>query len=164
MARKKPVPHLGTSQLHCRHSVLIEPGPIPRARVMDQALHDRYLMDDLITPGQHRAADRVYTLASTSGVYVTGQNYSPKVKSPAKSSSPLRASGLGRIMLAVRNGLSREHERVLFGVVCRACDVSGNAESLERLRQALSFIETHYTGSRSDPLALLQMSRKGKGR
>ena len=41
---------LGTNEIHKRHSVMIG-GKMPRAKVMDQTLIDRYLIDGLYIAG-----------------------------------------------------------------------------------------------------------------
>ena len=40
---------LGTNEIYKRHSVMIEGGKVPRAKVMDQTLIDRYLVDGIIS-------------------------------------------------------------------------------------------------------------------
>ena len=42
---------LGSPEVHQRHAVMIEGGTVPRARVMDQTLIDRYLIDGLPLAG-----------------------------------------------------------------------------------------------------------------
>ena len=48
---------LGTPEIHQRHSVMIEGGTVPRAKVMDGTVVDRYLMDGLINLQQHMACE-----------------------------------------------------------------------------------------------------------
>jgi len=64
--------HLGNKQLHKQHSVMIEGGRYPRGRVMDQVIFDRYLMEGLISLGQHRAAEFLLSMAGRAGVWASG--------------------------------------------------------------------------------------------
>ena len=49
MMSSKKYSDLGSPEVHQRHAVMIEGGTVPRARVMDQTLIDRYLIDGLLT-------------------------------------------------------------------------------------------------------------------
>ena len=59
---------LGTNEIHKRHSVMIEGGKMPRAKVMDQTLIDRYLIDGLLTLQEHQAAEYVLSQGSAAGL------------------------------------------------------------------------------------------------
>ena len=48
-SNQKHTTELGTPEMHSQHSVMIEGRTLPRAKVMDQALVDEYLMDGLLT-------------------------------------------------------------------------------------------------------------------
>ena len=68
--------HLGNRQLHKRHSVMIEGGMIPRAKVMDQTLIDRYLMKGLIDLTQHQAGEYLLRQACLAKLWATGVDLS----------------------------------------------------------------------------------------
>ena len=59
---------LGTPEVHKRHAVMVEGGTMPRAKVMDQNLIDRYLMDGLLTLGEHQAGEYVLSQAMKAGI------------------------------------------------------------------------------------------------
>ena len=48
---------LGTNEIHKRHSVMVEGGKMPRAKVMDQLVVDKMLMNGILTLQQHQAAE-----------------------------------------------------------------------------------------------------------
>lgn len=139
---------------------MIEPGVVPRARVMDQTRLDRYLMDGVITPRQHTAGMVIHRHAYKAGMFPKGQDYTPKIKTPPSSRVLVRKDGFGKISRRIAKHLSPEHLRVTTAVICFDADVSG--ESMTRLRQTLNYVDANYSGSDRDPLALLEMNRPKK--
>ena len=66
---------LGSPEVHKRHAVMVEGGTVPRAKVMDQNLIDRYLMDGLLTLQEHQAGEYLLGQAMKAGVYTKPLNY-----------------------------------------------------------------------------------------
>ena len=60
---------LGSPEVHQRHAVMIEGGTVPRARVMDQTLIDRYLIDGLLTLQEHQAGEYLLSQAAKAGIF-----------------------------------------------------------------------------------------------
>jgi len=60
---QKAITYLGNKELHRRHSVMIEGGKIPRARLMTQIMIDKYLMRGIIDLIQHQAGEYLYRQA-----------------------------------------------------------------------------------------------------
>ena len=71
----KSISDLGTRQIHEKHSVMIEGGVIPRAKVMDQLIVDKLLMDGRITLSQHMAAELFLGQAERACINVRAQKY-----------------------------------------------------------------------------------------
>jgi hypothetical protein len=66
---------LGTKEIHKRHAVMVEGGTMPRAKVMDQTLIDRYLMNGLLTLGEHQAGEYLLNQAMKAGIFTKPLRY-----------------------------------------------------------------------------------------
>ena len=53
---------LGTAEIYKRHSVMVEGGRVPRAKVMDQTLIDRYLVDGIFQRSSFLLYNRSFTV------------------------------------------------------------------------------------------------------
>jgi len=74
MTYKSPT-DLGTPEIHKRHSVMVEGGSLPRAKVMEQTVVDRLLMNCLLTLAQHQAGEYLLSQASQAGIFAKPLNY-----------------------------------------------------------------------------------------
>ena len=60
---------LGTNEIHKRHSVMVEGGAMPRAKVMDQMVIDRYLINGALSLSEHQAGEYILNQASKAGLF-----------------------------------------------------------------------------------------------
>lgn len=145
----KPTPttHLGNKQLHKKHSVMIEGGNVPRARVMDQHIFDRYLMKGLIDMHQHRAAEHILQQAATAGMWPTGVDLSAvRVEGRQRNFVPFGAFPLGRTLVAIRKRFGDFHVYVVREVVCYDWDVSHDENLMKVLREGLDWTANRVVG------------------
>jgi hypothetical protein len=110
--------HLGTPELHKRHSVMIEGGKFPRSRVMDQFIFDRYLMQGKINLKQHRAAEFVLALASKAGIWAKGVKHSgDHIQNTKGSNVPFGMMPFGNVLRRIREECGPEHYAVTQAVI-----------------------------------------------
>lgn len=137
----QPTTYLGNKQLHRKHSVMIEGGNVPRARVMDQHIIDRYLMEGLINLRQHRAAEYLLDQASRAGLWATGVDLSKtRVQVGRPNNVPFRIFPFGRTIAMVRKRFGDFHAYLVKEVVCYDWDVRKDEERMKCLREALDWI------------------------
>lgn len=149
--------HLGTKELRKRHAVLIEGGKIPRAKVMDQHIIDRFLMDGLITLRQHIAAEYLLGQAARAGMWATGVNLSGTgSKSSQPNNVPFGIFPFGSSLSLVRERCSTYHGWVLDRVICREWNVSGDKRNMRCLVEALDCVSDHRSGYYRHPLRHIQ--------
>ena len=133
--------NLGTAELRKRHSVMIEGGNVPRAKVMDQHLIDRYLMTGLLTLPEHRAGELLLLQASTAGFWPTGVDLSKtRVPNGARSYVPFGTFPFGRTISLVRDRYGDRHAYVVQEVVCHERDVASNDRLTKCLKESLKLI------------------------
>jgi hypothetical protein len=158
---EKAKTHLGNSQLHKQHSVMIEGGTIPRARVMDQTMIDRYLMRGIINLKQHQAGEYLLKQASTAGVWPTGVNMSASsVDGGRKNYVPFGVFPFGRTLVTVRRRYGPYHAYVVKRVVCNDWDVSANKYNLGCLKDSLNCIADNRMGWKKNPLRYIERAVK----
>lgn len=139
--RKQPTTYLGSKELHRRHSVMVEPGNIPRARVMDQHIIDRFLMLGLLSLAQHRAGEYLLKQAADAGMWATGVDLSKTRVTGGKANNvPFRIFPYGRTIALVRRRFGDFHVYVVEEVVCHDWDVSGDEYRMKCLREGLDWI------------------------
>lgn len=137
----EPSTHLGNVQLHRRHSVMIEGGKVPRAKVMDQHIFDRYLMLGLITLKQHRAAEFLLDQARVAGVWAKGIDLSrAQVQDGVRNNVPFRIFPMGRTLTRVRKRFGDFHPYLVKEVVCFDWDVRHDEKLMACLCEALDWI------------------------
>jgi len=150
---------LGNRQLRRQHSVMIEGGMIPRARVMDQHMIDRYLMGGLLDLAQHRAAERVLELATIAGIWPTGINWHGSGVKGERNYVPYGAFPFGRALVRVKRRYGRYHVFVLLEVVCYDVDVHGDDYKMQCLTESLGLLSR---GGGSGPLRKLRAAADKK--
>ena len=128
---------LGSPEVHQRHAVMIEGGTVPRARVMDQTLIDRYLIDGLLTLQELR--------------YEAGTG-----EANADSMASESLMRYGRTLALVRKRLSQEHQRLVEDVVIDGLDVSRDKRLLVMLKEALGLISDRRMAGGRNPMRHLK--------
>jgi hypothetical protein len=142
---------------------MIEGGMIPRARVMDQHIIDRYLIRGEINLAQHQAAEYVLAQAAKAGSWPTGVNWSgANVTGGLRNYVPFGCFPLGRTMVMVKKRYGWYHAYILREVVVHDWDVSGNESRMECLKQALDWVAERKMGGGRDPLQRLRKVVNGE--
>ena len=143
---------LGTNEIHKRHSVMIEGGKMPRAKVMDQTLIDRYLIDGLLTLQEHQAAEYVLNQGSAAGLYVKPLKFEASTGGK-RSEDPMANDALmrfGRTLKLVSDRFGEYHKYLVQEVVIHEWDVSADSKKLKALKEGLSWIaERRMAGGRN---------------
>jgi len=111
----KSISDLGTKEIHARHSVMIEGGTIPRARVMDQLIVDKLLMDGRINLGQHMAAELFLSQAERACIHIRAQKYDSIPAGNGKKDNYGNGYGaFSKTVTLVKKTLGVEYARVLY--------------------------------------------------
>lgn len=161
VAKAVPTTYLGSPELHKKHRVMIEPGIVPRARVMDQAPIDELLLSGHLDLKQHRAAEYLIQQAVMSGTYPRGVNLEGASTSGGVSDFvPHGIEPFSRTLRAVRKHLSEAHERIVREVVLMDSAVTGRKE-LGMLQAALICIADKRMGYKSDPVRWIKKKTPG---
>ena len=157
MSAKKPTTHLGNKQLHRKHRVEVEPGPVPRARVKDQHLIDSYLLDKVISARQHQAGEYFLAQAGRAGVWAKGINWNSSGGGRGTPNYvPFGAFPYGRTLAVVKKRFGRFHSYVLNEVVVHGWDVSHDEYLLTCFKEALNWVADRRMGYRFDPVSGLK--------
>jgi len=138
--KNKPSTDLGTSEIHKRHKVMITGGNVPQARVMDQTMIDRYLMQGLLTLAQHRAGEYLLSQAVKAGMYTSPLNYSAPTGTGEPSGPREAILAFGRTLAIVRRRYGEYASYVVEEVVCHGWDVSSDKDKMRVLRDGLDII------------------------
>jgi hypothetical protein len=155
--------HLGNSLLHKRHSVMIEGGQIPRAKVMNQMLIDHWLMHGEINLVEHQAGEYLLGQAARAGVWPTGVDLSgTRVQGSVGNYIPANAFPFGRTLILVKKKYGWFHSYLVREVVCFGWDVSKNEFRMDCVKQALNWIAKRRMGGGKDPLRILRTAAEGK--
>ena len=132
--------NLGNRQLHRQHAVMIETGKIPRARVMDQHIIDRYLMRGLLTLNQHKAAEYILLQATRAHIWPTGLDWQKTGSTDGLHNYvPFGVFPLGRTLAVIRRWLGERCSDIVVKVIC--CNKDIGEENLDSLREALDIID-----------------------
>jgi len=111
----KSISDLGTREIHDRHSVMIEGGIIPRAKVMDQLIVDKLLMDGRITLSQHMAAELFLSQAERACINIRAQKYDAIPAGNGKKDNFSNGYGaFSKTVTLVKKGLGVEYAMVLY--------------------------------------------------
>lgn len=111
----KSISDLGTREIHERHSVMIEGGTIPRARVMDQLIIDKLLMQGRISLSQHMAAELFLSQAERACINIRAQKYDSIPAGNGKKDNYGNGYGaFSKTVTLVKKTLGLEYARVLY--------------------------------------------------
>ena len=142
---------LGTKEMHQRHAVMVEGGAMPRAKVMDQTVIDRYLMDGLLTLQEHQAGEYLLEQGMKAGIYTKPLNYAAG-SGEANPDSVATESLMryGRTLGLVRKRYGEYAKYVTEEVVIHGWDVSKDKDRLVTLKKSLGWIaERRMSGGRN---------------
>jgi hypothetical protein len=148
---------LGSPEVHKRHAVMIEGGTVPRARVMDQALIDRYLVDGLLTLQEHQAGEYVLNQAAKAGIFTKPLRYEAGAgEANPDSMASESLMRYGRTLSLVRKRLSYEHQRLVEDVVIDGLDICRDKKLLTMLKEALGLISDRRMAGGRNPMRHLR--------
>ena len=150
MAAKDHI-ELGTAEVHKRHSVMIEGGPVPRAKVMDQAVVDRYLMEGKLTLAQHQAAELILELASKAGLFAKAPDPDKPRGGGTKGHVPAGIFSLARTLKTVTRRYGSYHTYLVQEVVCHNWDISDSPNKMKALTESLQAISDHRMSGGKNP-------------
>lgn len=151
---------LGTKEIYKRHSVMVEGGNLPRAKVMDQVVVDRMLMDGLLTLQQHQAAEYLMNQAAKAGIFAKPLNYEPK-SSGGSSQNGLESDQLmrySRTIGLVKKRFGHYAAYLVEEVVLHGWDVSSSPEKLKVLKEGLDWIADRRMAGGRNPVRHLRRS------
>jgi hypothetical protein len=149
---KRPTTHLGNKELHSRHAVMIEGGSLPRAKVMDQTVFDRWLVCGKINLAQHKAAELLLELSSRGGMWPSAINLMGSGGGKKGSTVPFRAIGIGGMLSAVQKKFGWFHANILRVVIRHNKDVSDDALKFAAIQQSLNWISNEKMARVPNPL------------
>ena len=157
MSSEKAHTVLGTKEISQRHSVMVEGGKMPRAKVMDQYLVDRYLMDGLLSLSQHQAAEYVMAQAAQAGVFTKALNFEPSSGERAKDSMANESlMRYGRTLDVIEKRYGPYHKYLVEEVVLHNWDVSGDAKKMGVLKEGLDWLSNRRLSGGRNPLRKLK--------
>lgn len=143
---------LGTSEIYKRHSVMVEGGKVPRAKVLDQTLIDRYLMDGLLTLQEHQAGEYIMNQAVVAGIYTKPLRFEASTGGKRKE-DPMASDHLmrfSRTMKLIGNRYGYYAKYLVEEVVLHGWDISSDPEKLKVLKKGLSWVaERRMAGGRN---------------
>jgi hypothetical protein len=151
MKKQQPVTELGTQEIHRKHAIMVEGGTVPRARVIDQMMIDRYLMQGEITLAQHQAGEYLLEQASKAGMFAKAPPMGRTiVDGNGKPSIPGGLFAYGRTVNLVKRRYGVYHAYLVQEVVCHNWDVGDDEKKMDCLRDALQVIcDRRISGGRS---------------
>ena len=161
-SNEKHTTELGTPEMHKQHSVMIEGGTLPRAKVMDQALVDRYLMEGLLTLEEHQAAEYLMNQASQAGLYTKPLNF--ESDGGARISDPFANDGLerfGKTLRLLTDKFGEYHKYLVQEVVLHNWDVSGHDRRMKMLKEGLAWISHRRMSGGKNPLRHITKKKSG---
>jgi hypothetical protein len=147
---------LGTAQLHKRHSVMIEGGQVPRARVMDQTVMDRYLMQGALTITQHQAGEHLLEQAMWAGMWARGMRWDGAGSHSAGCVVPLGVGPFGDALASIRKTFSPDHAWLVRKLVIDNCDIAEDLSHMDKVRTALDFLSGYGVRRNYSPITRLK--------
>ena len=154
---EKATTHLGNTQLHKQHSVMIEGGSFPRSRVMDQFIFDRYLMDGLITLSQHRAAEFLLSLAAKAGMWAKGARLDGVfIDTPKGSKVFFGMVPFGNALLKIRLNCGDKHYFLTKSVIIENKDIRGKNNGIKMFCTAMEYVSDNIIFFHKNPLRHLE--------
>lgn len=132
---------LGSNEIYKRHRVMVEGGNAPRAKVMDQLVIDKYLIDGLVTLAEHQAGEYILNQAVKAGVYTRPLNYSePSSGGGKKGNISDYLLRYGNTMSLITKRFGQYASYLTEEVVCHNWDICGDAGKLKVLKDSLGLI------------------------
>jgi hypothetical protein len=133
---------------------MVEGGTVPRAKVMDQTVIDRYLMRGEITINQYRAGEHLLSQYSKSSI--RGANLKGSGGGAPGSVVPFGAVPFGRSLRCIQDQFGWTHMWITKAAIADNRDVAriGEGMGMECLRQSLDYIGNTKLGG--DPLQRLR--------
>lgn len=136
--------HLGTPELHKRHSVRIEGGRYPKSLVMDQFVFDRFLMEGLITLHQHKAAEFLLSLSAKGRMWATGVNLkSAGTGSGKRNNVPFSIMPIGNAMRKIKEEKGRQHHDITVAVIFKNKNISKSKRQMFLFSDAMEYVSYH---------------------
>jgi hypothetical protein len=139
-AEDQAISSLGNVQLHKRHSVMIEGGKIPRAKVMDQRIFDRYLMHGIFSAVQHAAAEQLLEQAGWAGLWARGVKWDGAGGGGQGCVVPFGVAPFGNSIALIRAEFSDRHAWLIVKMVVNDCDVAADESDATRVQRALDYL------------------------
>lgn len=146
---------LGTNEIHKRHKVMIEGGKMPRAKVMDQRVVDKMLMEGMLSLQQHQAAEYLMNQASKAGLYTRPLSYQDMTSGGKRVSDSMASESLmryGRTLALVERRFGAYHKYVVEEVVIHDWDISGDDNKLKILKEGLDWIADRRMAGGRNPM------------
>tara|TARA_R100001509_G_scaffold65313_1_gene36053 strand:+ start:1685 stop:2101 length:417 start_codon:yes stop_codon:yes gene_type:complete len=138
---------------------MVEGGTVPRAKVMDQSLIDRYLMDGLLTLQEHQAGEYVMGQALKAGLYTKPLNYeagSGEANPDSVASEALMRYGRTLDLVGRRFGPYAKY--LVEEVVIHGWDISDNSDRLKGLKKSLAWISERRMMGGKNPMRHMRKS------
>ena len=149
--------HLGNSQLHKQHSVMIEGGAFPRSRVIDQFIFDRYLMEGLITLPQHRSAEFLLNMAARAGMWARGARLDGVYTDGQKKSKVFFAMmPLGNALSKIRSNCGERHYHLTKAVIIDNKDVRKRDGGMKMFCDSMEYVSDNIVFFHRNPLRHLE--------
>ena len=136
---------IGSLELHKKHEVILEEPEdeaIGRARVADQKMIDRLLLDDYIDMNQHKAGEYLLTAAVNAGLFVKTPNLMAVGGVGSKDIYNYGILKLSRIMNLMGREIGQSGAEMVVNVECD--DRPVNADELLILKVGLDLIDRRY--------------------
>ena len=137
---------LGTNEIHKRHSVMVEGGAMPRAKVMDQMVIDRYLINGSLSLSEHQAGEYILNQASKAGLF-------GRQGDSVFSDALMR---YGRTMSLISRRFGDDNKKLVESVVLENKDVSQDLPLLSALKKSLDFVSQKRMAGGRNPLRHLK--------
>jgi hypothetical protein len=157
---KQPKTDIGTDEVHKRHSVLVQGGNIQKAKVMDQMIFDRYLMEGLLSLAQHQACEYILSQATAAGIYTAPLNLSGARSGGNPSASTPKDAVLrfGKTMKIVSDRFGEYASYLVQEVVCHNWDIRSDDKKMKVFKDGLDQIikRRMAMAARGDPLRHLK--------
>lgn len=152
----KAITNLGSPELHKRQSVMVEGGKYPRARVMDQHIFDRYLMEGIITLTHHRAAEVLLGMAAKAGIWARGVNLDGVYSGHSKSKIPFGMVPFGNALKRIREECGEDHHEITKAVILRNRDIKPLPKGIEVFSDSMEFVNNNIIFFHRNPLRHLK--------
>ena len=154
---KQAITHLGTKELHRRHSVMIEGGQFPRSKVMDQCIFDRYLMEGLINITHHKCAETLLSMAAKANIWAKGANLDGVYSdTPKKSKIFFGMMPFGDALKRIANECSNLHCTITKAVIIHDTDVRVHEQGISLFTDSMDFLNNNVIRFYKNPLRHLE--------